>query len=204
VAQIGAPHGVRGEVRLHSFTEDSMALTRYGALECEDGTRTLALETVRPAKDSLVARFAGIADRDAAAALRNLKLYVPRTRLPEPEEETYYHGDLIGLAAVDSNGVTVGRVCAVQNFGAGDLIEIAPSTGGPSELVRFTKTFVPVVDIPGGRIVIERLAPEPSPLVGEGGERTKNASRVRGPHANEPLTRSEPSARTTLSHKGRG
>src|SRR5262249_43354130 len=120
------------------------------------------------------------------------------------EEETYYHGDLIGLAAVDSEGAVLGTICAVQNFGAGDLVEIAPSAGGPSELVPFTKTHVPVVDIPGGRIVIEGLALEPSPLAGEGGERTQSASRVRGRYLKQPLTRSSPSARTTLSHKGRG
>ncbi len=84
MAQIGAPHGVRGEVRLRSFTEDPMALTRYGALEAEGGSRVLELEAVRSAKNSLVARFAGVADREAAAALRNIRLYVPRARLPEP------------------------------------------------------------------------------------------------------------------------
>src|SRR5262249_4454452 len=158
-----APHGVRGEVRLHAFTEDPMALTHYRALEAEDGSRTLALEALRPAKNSLVARFAGVADRDAAEALRNLRLYVPRARLPELEEETYYQGDLIGLAAVDPGGSMLGTVCAVQNFGAGDLIEIAPVSGGATELVPFTKTYVPVVDISAGRIVIDRLALEPSP-----------------------------------------
>src|ERR1700674_606250 len=99
VAQIGAPHGVRGEVRLRSFTEDPMALTRYGALEAEDGFRAFELEALRPGKSVLVARFAGVTDRETAAELRNLKLYVPRARLPEPEDEAYYHRDLIGLTA---------------------------------------------------------------------------------------------------------
>src|SRR6202158_3854252 len=89
VAQIGAPHGVRGEVRLRSFTEDPMALTRYGALEAEDGSRALELETLRPAKNALVARFAGVTDREAAVELRNVKLYVPGARLREPEDTTY-------------------------------------------------------------------------------------------------------------------
>ncbi len=184
VAQIGAPHGVRGEVRLRAFTEDPMALTRYGPLEADDGTRGFEIEALRPAKSVLVARFAGVTNRDAAAELRNLKLYVPRTRLPEPEDETYYHRDLIGLTAVDADGAVLGTVSAMQNFGAGDLIEIAPAAGGPSVLLPFTKAFVPVVDIPGGRAVVERLAPELTP--------------------EQPLTRSEPSARPTLSHKGRG
>src|SRR5260370_13208694 len=100
VARIGAPHGVRGEVRLRSFTQDPMALMRYGALEAEDGSRAFELEAVRPAKNALVARFSGVTNRDAAAELRNLKLYLPRARLPAPEDETYSHPALIGLAAV--------------------------------------------------------------------------------------------------------
>jgi len=163
VAQIGAPHGVRGEVRLRAFTQDPMALMRYGALEAEDGSRAFELEAVRPAKSALVARFSGVTNRDAAAELRNVKLYVSRARLPEPEDEAYYHRDLIGLAAVDPDGAAVGTVCAVQNFGAGDLIEIAPAAGGPSVLLPFTKAYVPVVDIPAGRVVLERLVLEPSP-----------------------------------------
>ena len=163
MAQIGAPHGVRGEVRLRAFTQDPMALMRYGALEAEDGSRAFELEAVRPAKSALVARFSGVTNRDAAAELRNVKLYVPRARLPEPEDETYYHRDLIGLAAVDPDGAAVGTVCAMQNFGAGDLIEIAPAAGGPSVLLPFTKAYVPVVDIPAGRVVLERLVLEPSP-----------------------------------------
>ena len=211
MAQIGAPHGVRGEVRLHSFTEDPMALTGYRPLEAEDGSRAFELEALRPAKNVLVARFAGITNRDAAAELRNLKLYVPRARLPDPEDETYYHRDLIGLTAVDPDGAVLGTVSAMQNFGAGDLIEIAPAAGGPSVLLPFTKAFVPVVDVAAGRVVIIKLPSEPSPrarvpspLAGEGGERTQSESRVRGRSSAKPLTRSEPSARPTLSHKGRG
>jgi 16S rRNA processing protein RimM len=183
VAQIGAPHGVRGEVRLRSFTEDPMALTCYGALEAEDGTRALELETLRPAKNALVARFAGVTDRETAAELRNVKLYVPRARLPEPENDTYYHGDLIGLMAVDPHGAVLGTVCAVQNFRAGDLIEIAPSAGGPSVLLPFTKAFVPLVDIPGGRIVIQLptgLLGDTSPLEGEVGSHAQRANREGG------------------------
>ena len=163
MAQIGAPHGVRGEVRLRSFTEDPMALTGYGPLEAEDGSRAFEVEALRPAKSVLVARFAGVTNRDAAAELRNLKLYVPRARLPEPEDEAYYHRDLIGLVAVDADAAVLGRVSAMQNFGAGDLIEIAPAAGGPSVLLPFTKAYVPVVDIPAGRVVLERLVLEPSP-----------------------------------------
>jgi len=224
VAQIGAPHGIRGEVRLRSFIEDPMALAHYGALEAEDGSRALTLEVLRPAKNSLVARFAGVTDRKAAAELRNVKLYIPRARLPEPEDETYYHGDLIGLAVVDPDGAAVGTICGVQNFGAGDLLEIAPASGGPSVLLPFTKALVPAVDIPGGRIVVEMREPSPRRTrvfpssaiddesrletsdvdAGGRGERTKSASRVRGPHSAKPLTRPESSARNTLPRKGRG
>ena len=213
VAQIGAPHGIGGELRLAAFTQDPMALRDYGPLESEDGSRTLRLEALRPAKNMLIARFQGITNRDAAAALTNVKLYVPRARLPEPEEESYYHRDLIGLEAVDGDGTRIGEICAVQNFGAGDLIEIAPSSGGPTFLLPFTKAFVPSVDIAGGRITIDAAGPEtspqahkPSPLAGEGGEPTKSASRVRGAGSAKPLTRSSQpdAARTTLSRKGRG
>jgi 16S rRNA processing protein RimM len=210
VAQIGAPHGLRGEVRLRAFTEDPMSVNRYGPLDVEDASRTLEIEALRPAGDALVARFAGIADRDAAAGLRNIKLYVPRARLPNPEAETYYHGDLIGLAVVDADGTAVGTVRAVQNFGAGDLLEIAPPEGAATFLLPFTKTFVPAIDVAGGRIVIDAAGVEaypgarkPSPRAGEGGERTQSASRVRGQGA-QPLTPSSPPTRTTLSRKGRG
>jgi 16S rRNA processing protein RimM len=212
VAQIGTPHGVRGEVRLAAFTEDPMALSGYGPLETEDGSRVLRIEAMRPAKNLLIARFSGITDRDGAAELTRAKLYIPRARLPEPEAETFYHRDLIGLEAVDSDGASIGTICAVQNFGAGDLIEIVPRAGGATFLLPFTKQFVPVVDIARGRVVIEPprsegspRAREPSPLGAEGGERTKSASRVRGESSAKPVTSSQSRAtRTTISHNGRG
>ena len=155
VAQIGAAHGVRGEVKLRSFTEDPAAFTSYGPLESEDGKRRFEIETLRPAKDHFVARIAGVADRDAAAKLTNLKLYVSRDRLPPVEEDdTYYHSDLIGLAAVTQDGTALGTVKAVLNFGAGDIIEIAPAAGGEPLMVPFTADTVPTVDIGGKRIVV--------------------------------------------------
>jgi 16S rRNA processing protein RimM len=155
VAQIGAPHGVRGEVRIKSFTAEPMALADYGVLSTEDGARIFEIAALRPAKDVLVARLAGIADRDAAEALRNLRLYVPRDRLPAAEEDEFYHADLIGLAAVRLDGTPLGTVAALHNFGAGDLIEIAPAEGGPTLLLAFTKAVVPEVDVAGGRIVVD-------------------------------------------------
>ena len=119
VARIGAAHGVRGEVKLWSFTQDPMAVANYGPLETEDGARRFEIETMRAAKDHFVARIAGIADRDAAAGLRNVDLFVPRDRLPPiDEDDTYYYADLVGMAAVTPEGVPLGNVAALHNFGA--------------------------------------------------------------------------------------
>jgi 16S rRNA processing protein RimM len=155
VGRIGAAHGTRGEVKLWSFTADPMTVADYGALETKDGKRKFEIEMLRPAKDFLVARFAGIADRTAAEELRNLDLYVARERLPPPEADEYYHADLIGLAVVDGSGATLGSVAAIHNFGAGDLIEVKPPLGGATFMLPFTEAVVPVVDVAGGQIVVE-------------------------------------------------
>jgi 16S rRNA processing protein RimM len=155
VAQIGAAHGVRGEVRLRSFTEEPAAIAHYGALESEDGTQRFTIEALRPAKDHFVARLAGIGDRDAAERLTNLLLYVPRDRLPPVEDgDTYYQSDLVGLAAVTPDGAPLGTVKAIHNFGAGDIVEIAPGSGGAAMMVPFTADAVPGIDIANGRIVV--------------------------------------------------
>ena len=154
LGQIGAPHGVRGEVRLHSFTANPTAIATYGPLETEDG-RVFKIESLRPAKHAFVAKLSGVADRDTAERLANTKLYVPRERLPEPAEANeFYHADLIGLRAVDNDGRECGTVVAVHNFGAGDIIEIAPASGA-TMLLPFSNAVVPTVDIAGGRVVIE-------------------------------------------------
>src|SRR5882757_6892677 len=93
VAQIGAAHGVRGEVRIKAFTEDPLSVTRYGPLETEDGARRFEIEAARPAKDMLVARLKGVADRDAAERLTNIRLYVAREKLPRPADDEFYHAD---------------------------------------------------------------------------------------------------------------
>jgi 16S rRNA processing protein RimM len=155
VGEIGAPHGIRGEVRLRSFTAEPGAIARYGPLETEDG-RVFAIEMMRPGKDGFVARLAGIRDRDAAARLARTKLYVPRERLPEPQEaDEYYYADLVGLTVVDRNGKVLGTVMALHNFGAGDLIELRPAQGGATVMLPFNAAVVPVVDVAGGRLVID-------------------------------------------------
>ena len=153
VAQIGAAHGIHGEVRLWTYTEEPMAIAHYGPLETEDGARSFEIASLRPAKGHLVARLRGVDDRDAAERLTNIKLFVPRERLPAPDEDEFYHADLIGLAAVDAKGNEIGKIAAVHNFGAGDLLEIAPPTGA-AMLVPFTDAAVPTIDIKGGRVVV--------------------------------------------------
>ncbi|TAK46820.1 MAG: ribosome maturation factor RimM [Xanthobacteraceae bacterium] len=161
VARVGAAHGVRGEVRLWPFTEDPMRLRDYAPLETADGATAFDITSLRAARDHLVARFAGVTTRDAAERLTGLELYVPRARLPAPDEGEFYHTDLIGLAAVSADGEALGRVVAVHNFGAGDIIELAPPSGGATMLLPFSDAVVPTVDLAGGRIVVK--LPESAP-----------------------------------------
>jgi 16S rRNA processing protein RimM len=202
LGQIGAAHGVRGEVRLWSFTADPGAIADYGPLETEDG-RTVQIKSLRAAKDHFVAQLKGVADRDAAERLTNVKLYVPRERLPAPSApDEFYHADLIGLAVVDRDGTTRGTVVAVHNFGAGDLIEVKPTDGNTTQLLPFDEATVPVVDLAGGRMVVVM----PSPLAGEGGEAMP--SRVRAVAGDEKApTRTDAGSRrhrSPLTRKGRG
>jgi 16S rRNA processing protein RimM len=154
VARIGAAHGTTGEVRLWSFTADPLAVGRYGALATKD-ERTIEIEALRPAKGFLIARIKGVTDRNAAEALRNGDLFVPRDRLPPPAADEFYHADLIGLAAEDVARRPIGTVIAVHDFGAGDILEIAPVAGGETMLLPFTAAVVPEIDIAAGRIVID-------------------------------------------------
>ena len=155
LGQIGAAHGVRGEVRLRSFTSDPAAIADYGPLETEDG-RVFEIETLRPAKDHFVARLSGIRDRDAARALANTKLYVPRERLPQTDEpDEFYHADLVGLAVIDRAGQRLGTVVAIHNFGAGDLIEVRIEDSGNTEMVPFDATHVPAIDLAAGKLVVD-------------------------------------------------
>ena len=154
VARIGAAHGVRGAVKLWTFTEDPFAVKDYGSLASKDGTRHFEVASAREAKDHLVATFKGVTTREDAERLNGVELYVSRDQLPETDDNEYYHTDLIGLAAVTTADEPLGRVLAIHNFGAGDIIEIAPPNG-PTFLLPFTNAVVPTVDISGGRVVIE-------------------------------------------------
>ena len=165
VAQIGAAHGIRGEVRLKAFTAEPDAITRYGPLESEDGTRQFELLSLRPGSGHFLARFKDVEDRNAAEALRTVRLYVAREKLPEAAENEFYFTDLIGLTAVGFDNCVYGTIAAVQNFGAGDLLEIAPAAGGATVFLPFTKAAVPQIDIKGGRVLIDPpagLFPDPA------------------------------------------
>ena len=153
LGEIGAAQGLKGEVRLRSYTQDPEAIARYGALEDEQG-RAIEIERVRVTPKALIARIKGVTTREGAEALTHTKLYIDRARLPEREEDEWYHSDLIGLAAVNQAGESIGTVVAVHNFGAGDLIEIQPATGGATVLVPFTRDTVPEVDVEGGRLTL--------------------------------------------------
>jgi 16S rRNA processing protein RimM len=153
VARIGAAHGVRGAVKLWTFTEDPLAVKHYGPLTTKDGVRKFEVATAREANGHLVATLKGIATREEAERLNGIELYIAREKLPATDEDEYYHADLIGLAAVNAAGEPIGRVTAIHNFGAGDIIEIAPPHGA-TMLLPFTNAVVPTVDLAAGRVVI--------------------------------------------------
>ena len=154
VGKCGAAHGVRGQIRVKSYTGDPGALGSYGPLHLADG-RKLAVSQLRILKhDMLVVNFVGIAQREMAEALAGRELFVPRAVLPEALEEEFYHADLIGLAARLQDGETLGRIRAVLNFGAGDILEIAPAGGGDTLLVPFNRALVPQVNIKAGHVVV--------------------------------------------------
>jgi 16S rRNA processing protein RimM len=154
VARIGAAHGVRGEVKLWPFTEDPMAVLHYGPLSTKDGARQFEVARARVAKDHLVAALKGIATRDDAERINGLELYIARDKLPPTDAGEYYHADLIGLRAIDAQGGAIGKVIAIHNFGAGDIIEIAPLQG-QTLLLPFSDAVVPTVDLAAGHVVIE-------------------------------------------------
>jgi 16S rRNA processing protein RimM len=157
MATIGAAHGIKGEVRVKTFTGDPLALAGYGPLYAGDG-RVFEILAIRPQGTVAVARLKGVADRSAAEALNGTELFIERATLPgELEEEEFYHTDLVGMDVLDERGERIGKVSAVQNFGAGDILEVrGPGLSG--ELVPFTKAAVPVVDVAMRTIRIDTVA----------------------------------------------
>lgn len=158
VGRFGAPQGVRDEIRIKSYTADPLGVGDYGPLSDETGARTFEIERLRPLKDDMVvAKIKGLADRDAAGALTGVSLYVSREKLPPPDEDEFYIADLVGLAAVSPAGEAIGVVKNVLNFGAGDILEIAPAAG-ETFMLPFTKEVAPSIDFAGGKIVVARPA----------------------------------------------
>jgi len=162
---VAAPHGVRGLVRIKSFTEDPMALASYGPLSDEAGKKAYRVETLSAARGAVLARIEGVADRTAAEALRGLRLYIERSALPGTGEREWYEADLIGLRAVGRDGRDWGKVMAFHDFGAGSVMELS---GGV--MLPFTDEAVPEIDIEGSRVVVE----PPAGLL-PGGEEKKEA-----------------------------
>jgi len=157
VARIGAAHGIKGEVRVKAYTGNPRDIAAYGSLEAADGRRFEVAglrPAAGPAPDMLVVRFKGIDDRNTAETLNGLELSVPRDRLPPAGEDEFYHADLIGLLAMTRDGTALGTVTGVENYGAGDLLEIAPRRG-ETLLVPFTRAVVPEVDLAAGRVVVD-------------------------------------------------
>ncbi|MGQ9371939.1 ribosome maturation factor RimM [Azospirillum sp. ST 5-10] len=155
VGQLVGPHGVRGLVRLKSFTADPQAVAAYGPLSDEAGTRRFAVSLTGSNKGLWLARIDGVATREQAEALAGVRLFVDRAALPEPEEEDeFYHADLIGLRAERADGTPFGTVKALYDFGGGDVLEVR-TEAGTTELLPFTRACVPVVDVRGGRLVVE-------------------------------------------------
>lgn len=150
VGQVAGGFGVRGEVRITAYTADPLALTAYGPLLRADGSPALTVTAARLSKDGLVGRVREVETREQADALRNLKLYVPRDRFPEPEPDEFYLADLVGLEARDPTGAVLGTVRAVRNFGADDMLEIDPAAGGQSWYLPFTKEAVPELYLADG------------------------------------------------------
>ncbi len=154
VGEIGAAQGLKGEVRLRSYTQTPTDIAAYGPLEDETGVKRVEIEGVRATPKALIARIKGVTTREGAEALNGTKLYLSRAALPERGEDEWYVADLVGLAAVDPEGKPLGTVVAVHNFGASDIIEVAPAGGGETLLVAFTEAAVPEVDIENGRLVL--------------------------------------------------
>ncbi len=165
IGAIAGAQGVRGAMRVKAFTAEPDGVAAYGPLTDETGNRRFVLRITGHSRGLPVVKITGVEDRDAAEALKGTRLYVERSALPETEENEYYHADLIGLQAEDTEGQSLGAVIAVHDFGAGDIVEIEHQ-GGRTSMVPFTRAAAPVVDIEGGRIVLDL----PSGILDEPGD----------------------------------
>ena len=154
LGHVAGAHGIRGEVLVKSYTAAPEDIASYGPLTDATGPKSFKLKIVRVTPKGVIARIAGVADRNAAEALKGTALHVDRAALGESEEGEYFYSDLIGLAAVAPDGTRIGHIKAVENFGAGDLLEIAFDGTGKSEFIAFTDANVPTVDIAAGRVVM--------------------------------------------------
>ncbi|MEX4005906.1 ribosome maturation factor RimM [Neoaquamicrobium sediminum] len=154
MAVIGAPHGVKGEVRVKTFTGDPLALGDYGPLRAADG-RIFTVAAIRPAKTVVVVRFKEIASREAAEAVTGTELFIDRSALPDDlDDDEFYHADLIGLAVRDETGSSIGKVAAIQNFGGGDIVEVALA-GRRTVMIPFTLAAIPEISVRDGFIRID-------------------------------------------------
>lgn len=157
MAKIGAAHGIRGEVRVKPYGDDPLSFTDYGVLTTRDGAKSFEVEKARVQKTVVITKFRQVKDRNQAEELNGVELFVDRDQLPEPEEDEFYYSDLNGLSVVDQNGEQLGKIVAVQDFGAGDLLEIRPKRGR-TFYIPFTKEFVPTVLLTEG--VVKADLPE--------------------------------------------
>ena len=155
VGAIAGSFGVRGEVRLKSFCAEPEDIASYGPLRSEDGTMSWSVTLTRPVKNGFAARLSGVATKEQADALKGTRLYAPRDNLPELPDDEFYHADLIGLTVLDTGGTELGKVKAVLNHGAGDLLELHVKGESQPVLLPFTKAAVPTVDIASGRIIAD-------------------------------------------------
>jgi 16S rRNA processing protein RimM len=153
LAAIVGAHGLKGEVKVKTFTDTPDGLARYRRLHARDG-RVFTLAAILPGKaDEAAVSFAEVVDRNTAELLKGLELFVARDAMPVTADNEYYHADLIGLSAIDEADRIIGTVKAIHNFGAGDVIEIARGEGD-TVMLPFARDFVPMVDIANGRVVI--------------------------------------------------
>jgi 16S rRNA processing protein RimM len=155
VGAIAGAFGVAGEVRLKSFCAEPEAMASYGPLWTEDGSRSFTVRLTRPVAGGLGARLSGVASKEAADALKGTSLFADRARLPRLPDDEFYHADLIGLTVRDPGGATLGRVLAVHNHGAGDLLEVSFPDRPGSRMIPFTLAVVPLVDLGAGLLIAD-------------------------------------------------